>query len=88
MYIITLSATFCIVAYSADKELVRWRMATDSGYKSTLRDDNSQYSPREQNSQEMRRYSGVLSVYGEQQVMQSPAAIAAFIAIHMYCNCP
>ena len=58
-------------------------MATDSGYKSTLRDDNSQYSPREQISQEMRRYSGVLSVYGEQQVMQSPAAIAALIAIHL-----
>jgi len=55
-------------------------MATDNGYKSTLRDDNSQSSPK---SQEMRRYSGVLSIYGEQQVMQSPAAIATLIVKHL-----
>jgi len=45
-------------------------METNSDYKVPMRDHDKQSSREDKNSlQNMRRYSGVLSVFGDQQVM-------------------
>lgn len=46
-------------------------MENNSDYKVPMRDHSKQSSSNDQNIlQDMRRYSGVLSVYGDQQVMK------------------